>query len=77
MQNYLLPLIQEIMHQVSGYKYFTELGTSIQYYTFELDEESQEMCIISTPFEKYKYKRLPVGLKCAPEFAQQIMEEVL
>ncbi len=49
----------------------------MQYRIFYLDEESQELCAIIAPFGKYKYKSPPMGLKCAPAIAQQVMEHVL
>ncbi len=74
---YLLPIITDILRKRSGYKVFTKLDVSMHYYTFELDKESQDLCTMITPFGKYKYLRLPTGLKCSPDIAQAAMENVL
>jgi hypothetical protein len=49
----------------------------MQYNTFKLAEESQDLCTIILTFSKYKYARLQMGLKCPPNNAQAIMESTL
>ena len=43
------------------------------FYTFEIDIESQKLCVISTPYGLYKYKRLPMGITSSPDFFQSVM----
>jgi hypothetical protein len=48
----------------------------MQYYTFTLDEESQDLTMIVAPFGEYCYNILPIGLKCSPNFVQETMENI-
>jgi hypothetical protein len=76
-KQYLLAIIMDISRKHSGYKFFIKLDVSMQYYTFELDKESQDLCTIITPFGKHKYLRLSMGLKCSPDITQAVMKNVL
>ena len=73
---YPLPCIQDILKRCPRYSFFSKLDVSMQYFTFELDTESQKLCVISTPFGLYKYKRLPMGMKQSSDIAQEVMENL-
>ena len=43
------------------------------FYTYEIDQPSQHLYLISTSFELYKYKRLPIGITSSPDFFQSVV----
>ena len=74
--HYPLPKIQDIFHRRRNFKYVTLLDVSMQFHTFLLDVESQDKCVIVTPFGKFKYLRLPMGFLNSPSWAQAAMDEL-
>ena len=75
-KQYGLLHIQDILWQQKNYKYMTKIDIAMQFYTFELDEESSWLCVIMMPFDKFCYLHLPMGVCNSPNFTQEIMEDI-
>ena len=74
---YSLQLFDEVVSCRSEYKYFTKLDLTMMYYSFMLDDASKDLCTIVAPYGKYKYNRLAMGLKPAPDVAQYYITKTL
>lgn len=70
-------MISDVLRKRKGYQFLTKLDISMQFYTFELDDESKKRFTIVTPYGPYCYNRFPLGLKISPGYAQARIEEVL
>ena len=65
--HYRIPTIQEIASDLAGKKVFLKDG----YWQVELDEQSSLLCTFNTPFGRYRFTRMPFGLKSASEIFQK------
>ena len=69
--------IEEITTRTNGSKCFTVLDANMGYFQIELTKEFQALTTFNTPFGRYKYLRLPMGISVAPEIYQRAMSELL
>jgi hypothetical protein len=52
---------------MEGFTFASALDVNMGYYHIKLDADAQKLCTIVFPWNtgKYKYKRLPMGIKIA------------
>ena len=55
----------------------TALDLKMGYYAIKLDPQAQKLCTLITPWGKYKYLRLPMGLSGAPDIFQEKMSSLV
>jgi hypothetical protein len=64
---------------MEGSSFASTLDLNMGYYYIKLDADAQKLCIIVFPWHKgkYKYKRLPRGIKIAPDVFQNVMSKLV
>ena len=68
--------IEDVVTRVEGSNFFTTLDANMGFFQIQLDAESQLLTTFSTPWGRFMYKRLPMGITSAPEIYQRKIEEV-
>ena len=65
-----------MIRSLEGFTFATALDLNMGYYHIKLDADAQKLCTIIFPWGKYKYKRLPMGIKIAPDVFQNVMSKL-
>ena len=72
-----LPTTDEILSQLSGACYFTELDASNGYWQVRLDDESSHLLAFNTPFGRHRFKRMIYGIHSASEVFQVKVAQII
>ena len=76
-EHYKLPTIEEIMTRVNGAQYFSTLDAKSGYWQIPLDEESSILTTFATPFGRYRFTRMPFGIRSAQEVFHKRLHELM
>ncbi|KAK3745274.1 hypothetical protein QZH41_003738 [Actinostola sp. cb2023] len=76
-ERYLLPTMDDILPELADAKLFSKVDLAHGYWHCELDEESSYLTTFITPLGRFRWLRLPFGLKVSSEIFQRKLNENL
>ncbi len=72
-----IPKICTVLQELEGFTFAMALDLNMGYYTIRLDPNASRICTVIFPWEKYSYKRLPIGIAGSPDIFQSKMSELM
>ena len=69
--------VEEVVADMPQAKVFSVLDATSGYWKVKIDEASATLRTFNTPFGRYRFSRIPFGIKSAPEVFQNHMPELL
>ncbi|XP_045030439.1 uncharacterized protein K02A2.6-like [Daphnia magna] len=75
-QHYSIPTVEQLFAKLGKAKFFCSLDTAQGFYQIPLSEESSYLCTMATPRGRYRFLRMPFGLKSTPEVYLHTMSEL-
>ena len=76
-ERYTLPVIDDVLPNLSRAKVFTKVDARNGYWHVQLDDESSNLTTFDTPFGRYRWRRLPFGVSVASEMFQKRLNQAL
>ena len=74
-EHYYTRTIDEILPQLHGKKYFSIIDLKKGFWHVELDHDSSLLCTFNTPFGRYRFNRLPFGVRVSQDVFQRKLDE--
>ena len=74
-ENYTLPVLDDVLHEMSESRVFTKCDLSSGYWHCVLDEKSSYLTTFQTVHGRFRWLRLPFGLSVSSEiFGKKLLE---
>ncbi|UYV79499.1 K02A2.6-like [Cordylochernes scorpioides] len=75
-EHYTLPAPENILAEIPKAKFYSVLDAKSAFWQLPLSENKSKYLVMSTPFGRYRFLRLPFGISSAPEIFQKIMHKI-
>ncbi len=76
-EHYKLPTVDDVLPMLHDAKVFSKLDVKEAFWHVRLDEESSKLTTMITPFGRFRWARLPFGLKVSSEIFQRKLMDAL
>ncbi|XP_018369319.1 PREDICTED: uncharacterized protein LOC108765221, partial [Trachymyrmex cornetzi] len=76
-EKHILPAVDETLASLAGAKVFSKLDACSGYYQIMLQEKSRKLTTFITPFGRFYFNRLPMGVSSSGEHFQKQMSAIL
>ena len=76
-EHYRLPTATDIIHEMSGAKFFTKLDASNAFWQIQVDDESSKLLTFNSPCGRYRFTRLPYGIHSASEICHAKIASII
>ena len=74
---FMLPNLDDIAPKLANSSVFSSLDASSGFFQIPLEESSSALTTFITPFGRFRFKHIPMGITSSPEIFQKKMCELL